>query len=351
MDRKEYQDIIEKVKAKTIPTLRPFIAPTVDILGDILRPDRYEVADVIEAADRLASELKRMGAEKGQPEQGEVSVEPTVTNEFLSDLITPWIQDIRQEIFNTRVRPFRTHEQAVKWVDEGIVDMENWFNEVRREKEKLPFWARPFKYPFDVLNQPNVPIPRLAQELDHLLGKRPLYLLFSDRVKEVARVTGFSHMSVWCHIIGGTPLTLNKVDTTPEKEIHELPSGEELVSRFVTVQIRGELTFDELRRLYQQIRQDLGVKRSKALNDTHLELYRLVKKRGGPVKGKGSVTFWKQVMEDWNKEHEGDQYKIWKSAKRAYDLLWNKLRSQYLVDVSIAKNDKPVKEKKRRKQK
>ena len=310
------QEFIELVKSHTAPSLQSLIAAVVDMLGEELRFERSEVANVIEAAGRLATYLETIGVAKGQQEQGEVSAKPTVTREFLSDLITPWIQDIRQEIFNTRVCPFGTYEEALRWVNEGIVDWENWVNEAEREMEKLPKWMRSSGYVS----------PRFAPELHRLLGKRPLYALFSDRVKEVTRVTGFSHISVLCHIIADIPLTLKKVDTEAKREIHELPSGDELVNRFVTVQIRGELTFGELYRLYQQIRQDLGIKRSKALKDEHLRLYQLVRGRGGPIKGKGSVKFWKEVVENWN----NPKCKNWKGAKIAYDRLIKRLTNEYL---------------------
>lgn len=328
MQREEFEKVEKQVKAQTVTALHPYIPMALEILGDTREHHHFQVSDVVEVTDRLASILERMEVAEGQPEQGEVPAKPSVTNEFLDDLITPWIQDIRQEIFNTRVPQFRTPSEAFKWLDEGSVHAKNWLNELQREKDKtIPKWMKS-PYPGYLLDS----LDKLNPKLDSMLDNPPPYLVLFNKAKEVARVTWFSPASVMFHIVAGTPLILDKVNTKAEKEIHELPSGEELVNRFVTVQIRGELSLDELRHLYQQIRQDLGVKRSKALNDTHLELYQLVKKRGGPVKGKGSVTFWKQVMEDWNKKHEGDPYKIWKSAKRAYDLLWDKLRSQHLVE-------------------
>lgn len=309
---KEFEKL---VRAKTIPELHPYIPMALEVLGDSVQSKRYTVPDIIETVGRLVSVLERM--EVAKPEQDEVPAKPSVTSEFLSDLITPWIEDIRQEIFNTRVIPFRTKE-ALNWMKQEQVDMKNWRDEVEREIEKLPKWMR--GWPFNFLNKPN-------------LEKRPLLVLLYDRAEEVAKVTGFNHFSVMSHIILGAPLTLNKVDTKAKKEIHKLPSGAELVNRFVTMQIRGELTFDELRHLYQQIRQDLGVKRSKALKEKHLELYQIVRRKGGAPKGKGTVAFWESVRKDMNEKNPtGNPYTTWKGVKRAYDLLWNKLRSQYLVE-------------------
>jgi len=58
-----------------------------------------------------------------------------------------------------------------------------------------------------------------------------------------------------------------------------------------------------------------------------LELYQLVKGRGGAVKGKGSVAFWELINKDWH----NDECATWKGAKLAYQRLEKRLSNQYLI--------------------
>ena len=342
MDRKEY---IEKVEAKAVPTLRPFIAPTVDILGDTLRLGRYEVADIIEIADRLASELKKMGVAKGQPEQGEVPVEPTVTSEFLGDLITPWVEDVRQELFDSRVAPFFTFEQAKKWVEEQREETSKWLQEKTKEYgEKFRIDAKR-ETETKAESKPQRKIfegkyPFVAHAIEEGDVDYPPFVVCQYRANKIANVSGFDTSSVFYYILMGVRPVLTKVQAHVEEEESRLPSGDSLVNRLVIVEMRGELSFEELRHLYQQIRQDLGVKRTKAFNEKHLQLYQVVRHNGVVPKGKGTKHFWEAVQEDmndWiNKNGKGDPYTTWRGVKRAYDLLSSKLRSQ----LSLAKNDK-----------
>ena len=78
--------------------------------------------------------------------------------------------------------------------------------------------------------------------------------------------------------------------------------------------------------MYGQLRENFQVTKKKSLTGSHLELYRLVQKSGAP-KGKGTVSFWKQVQSEWNQVHPEAEYTIWKGAKIAYDRLEQRLRN------------------------
>jgi len=136
------EELEKQAKAKIVTALRPYIPMALEILGDIKEHHHFQVSDVVEITDRLAKVLKRTGVAEDQPKQGEVPAKPSVTNEFLDDLITPWIQDIRQEIFNTRTLPFNTYAQAVKWLREGKIDWDFYDNERMREKRSKFPWMK-----------------------------------------------------------------------------------------------------------------------------------------------------------------------------------------------------------------
>ena len=100
---------------------------------------------------------------------------------------------------------------------------------------------------------------------------------------------------------------------------------------YVDIQINTELTFEDLLTIYNTVKEALGVKKGKRLNERHLELHTMVQERGGVPMGKGSVEFWQSLLEEWNGRHQG-MYREWRCIKRAYDRLCKKLNAQYLAE-------------------
>jgi len=49
-------------------------------------------------------------------------------------------------------------------------------------------------------------------------------------------------------------------------------------------------------------------------------------------RGKGTVSFWTSVMNEWNQSHPKNEYKNWKGAKIAYERIITKLG----VDIQSA---------------
>jgi hypothetical protein len=75
------------------------------------------------------------------------------------------------------------------------------------------------------------------------------------------------------------------------------------------------------------LRSNHRVTKQREAKTKHLSLYRIVEKHGGPPRQrKGTVAFWRRVMDEYNKDNplEG-RYTTWKGVKRAYGLLMNRL--------------------------
>jgi len=91
------------------------------------------------------------------------------------------------------------------------------------------------------------------------------------------------------------------------------------------IEIRArDIGFEELRQIYRTYRRTQS-RKAKAWSDEHWAIYRLVKEKGGPVSGKGSVQFWKSVMEQWNTLHSKRRYSHWKGIKIVYERIIRRL--------------------------
>jgi hypothetical protein len=69
--------------------------------------------------------------------------------------------------------------------------------------------------------------------------------------------------------------------------------------------------------------------KKKGLDERHLQLCKLVQRKGRTPKGKGTVAFWTSVMQAWNELSPDHQYKTWKGAKMAYERLIGKINRDY----------------------
>lgn len=280
--------------------------------------------------DLLAPLMRRMRLE-AEPSEN------SVTSEFLVDLITPWVEDVRQELFNSRIAPFSTFDEASRWYSKGTKKdrrfverrQKEWGKEADADAQKKVDTRTGREY------EKKSPRQKWAFAYETIFENLPetATLACYFRAEEIAYATSFSSFSVLMYILVGIRPVLTKVRTYADEEVHKLPSGDNLVNRLVTVEIRGELSFEDLRSLYRSVRQELGINRAKSLKEKHLELYLMVRQKGGAPKGKGTVAFWECLTEEWNKKHKDDQYTTtWKGVKRAYDMVCKKLRSQYLTE-------------------
>jgi hypothetical protein len=229
--------------------------------------------------------------------------------ESFIDKIRPWVEDVRQELFNSRTAPFSTRELASMWIDKSIEEAQEIDPEFEKRKEvffdKYPFLK---DYPF------------LASKYEEYPKWEPTIGVLFEKAGEIAKATGFNFPSVAFYILANIKPILPKYELEVQKKVTKLSSGEDLVNKFVTVTIRGYLDFDMLRSLYINIRKELGIKRTKALTAKHVEFFRIVEEVGVPPNGKGTIAFWEKVKDKCNEKHSGGKrYSDWRGAKQLYD--------------------------------
>ena len=252
-----------------------------------------------------------------RPETTTTEIEPSVTAQLLADQIKPWIEDIRQTLFHSKSAPFSRIEDVRIWLDEAVKRYDEWHKRYAEWLERPSLIKEGMTFTEYVRSNYSELVVEEPTQQDEQVK---VLLTLMDKAQEIARVTGFTVTSLEMYILADTspvrppPFTLRILEET-----HSLPSGTSILNRFARVTIRGELTFEELRSAYRGIRQELGIKRSKRPTTKHLQLYKMVRRRGDIPSRKGTVAFWKSVITEWNDLHPQDKYKTWKGIKLAYE--------------------------------
>jgi hypothetical protein len=332
-DKKEF---IELAKQQSPEELADYIPCAVEILGELGQEHgeyyRAKVADFILFAGRLAPLLAK---EKGRERVSfPVTSQDVLTSDFLANKITPWVEMVRERLFGSPQAPFQSIKEAIEWIEhEGQRGLDE---ETKKKAKKLmatligiTHWsiaAKTLQYPGED-GQLKVVMVWAGSALE----------LLADQTLEMMRATGFEQASLVMYILTVYKPLLRRVKLTKHTANYLLPTGGALRPVSLTLDIKArDLDFEDLRRIYGSIREQLQVKKGKPLNERHHKLVQIVQEKGGAPKPneKGTVAFWTSVMDEVNKwyrntllEGKDRHYKNWRAAKKAYNDLNEKLKT------------------------
>lgn len=292
-----------------------------------------------------------------------LSADTLTTSAFLADKIAPWVETVRTEIFGSPQPPFPTIKEAASYLKgvaqekdpqaeidleiyhQGMVDFEmsmavckvnsssfsygagyGQFLEYIREDGQIGVVK--YRYPIPQ----NWTVPQMRQSAHDF----PVLPWLGNEVRLMAKATGFDEHAVVAYILCGIEPLLQRWRLTGRQGFQRSPSGETLRPVSLNLEIKTkDITFEELRGIYQSIRKGMKAKRTDPLNKRHLWLYQTVKEKGGPKKKgeKGKVAFWQSIMEAANeefKDHWGfEPWGSWKAVKIAYNRLIKRLESAH----------------------
>ena len=308
--------------------------------------------------DGLAEAILAKVPPTGRRETTHTETKPSVTTQFLADQIKPWIEDIRQTVFRSKSAPFNHIEDAQIWWDDARKGVDEWYSRLDEwdsrvdewdsrvdewDKKRRGGWGSPWlamrkRYPLikkdiDIDMWKTLPLDHPARleagEPPELDEQAKAYGALLDPIIKVCEATGFTVASVIMHILANASLVLPPLSYGITDRTYSLPSNSSIRKRFATITIRSDVTFEELRSAYRSIRRELGITRSKSHTTEHLQLYQIVRERGSIPSGKGTVAFWKSVMQEWNKRYPKAKYTTWKGVKVAYDRLCKKMGDRF----------------------
>jgi len=332
MDKYQF---ITRITAHAPDEIKNYVPEVVDILNDFISHERgYLMSDIPKVIQAAGGPLGALLAERdnigGGTELKSIR-QDWLPSEFLIDLITPWVEDVREVLFGSKMAPFSSEEQAIRWFGEVREKSSEWERQQDAFFKKYPVMSAPWgkevphgHTPWLASKHEEYPrLPRLVQTNIDLFYK----------AGEIDEATGFDFFSIVMYILANIKPVLPCFKLHTQEEVKKLPQGKDLVNRSVRVTIRGELSPDEWRSLYRDIRRELRLKRTKAFNEKHLEIYRMVQQRGSPPKQRGMGTaFWESVRVEWNKGHPEDAYSTWREVKQVYCRLYNRLKGRYLAE-------------------
>jgi hypothetical protein len=315
------------------------------ILADLMF--RYQIGDTgylnTLVKSVLAYEAGNRGTDGKQPP---ISLTPDVliTSDYLAEKITPWVEIIRTELFGSTRIPFGNLKDAEDWI---LAHCDNRQPPPRKSLDDpatyrdLVYVGHDGDYRVVHILEPAPPTWVVTQLRGRASDYSPLNWLEKE-IRLMYEATGFYQQVLVQFILMGTSPILARYDIRGQSYHRPIPSrprqrqrrwlGDELLRiSYVDVRIYAQdLTFVELREIYNKYREMLQLKKHKLregrnLSISHWELYQLIKGQGGPPKGRGKVAFWESAKSEWNKLHRQHKYQTWKGVKIAYDRLIKQL--------------------------
>lgn len=353
MDRKQFE---QRVLASAGPSLvgSPSLKAALFDAGQT--KERFYEQDVREALAqaRVLSEGRFQDAREEAGEaymRGEERKQPGAEAYFISNELVksfaPQVASLRKEQFGSVVPPFPSSEQTIDARDAAIKKAAGWIEEESREDLKK--W-REARTPDARLIEKK--IERLVEEAGYdgyNLSKSPFLPYFGppdlDHQKQVPTatdtfLTSFTRQVMqwskntnimpghWTmHVLTGLSPLLSRVRSAENRRAFKLPSGKQAHMRSVTLTFNtADLTFNELREIYNNVRMFLGGRGQKAPTFEDLEFWELVQDMEGPPE-KNIRKFWTAVRDRWNAEHSGTApLKSWEGFQDRYQRLERRLQ-------------------------
>src|SRR5215211_4711420 len=284
------------------------------------------------------------------------NAEATLVSKALTKRLEPWARRLREEgDFGGSEAPFPEDEAAAAdWIEEqSAADRKRWTRgrsskiDARQEimrlaelagldvdlRPRLLTYGRPDEK--QVRNMPVFPgtyLDRLAQETNR-----------------VAENTAFQPDTLTGYVLTGLQPLISRVRITKMRRICHLPK-DNLPSRWVTLRFNtGDVTNDEVRSLYAEIRAFFGAKNAERLTWPEAAFLSLVDDMGGPPEY-GKTHFWGEVLRRW-KEDPVAQYSelnSWRAARQKYERLDGRTNIRELATPNPPMSEKELEELRRR---
>jgi hypothetical protein len=261
------------------------------------------------------------------------------------------VETVRLSLFGQPSAPFASLPEAISWIE----------GEVRHLYEGIACWARA-RYQ-TLWDQALAPAPlagepgtvetsqRLTVLLDamqagdigsiapaehgglHEEGRTAVVdapaCQLQRHVRQLARASGFAPPDVAAYLLANIPPILNPATITVEHLTVPVPfGGGEIQRTQVTITVHArDLSYQEHRRMFRQVRRELNLARIKGMTDEDLQFLQLVDSLGIPPTGRGSGTYWAQVQRAWNRHHPEERYETPDGLRMQYDRLQRKLKA------------------------
>jgi hypothetical protein len=224
--------------------------------------------------------------------------------ELLNEDLEPWANFWRKKLFKSNQIPFENYSKAVRWIRKYDITRLN----VEECKRNI-IVVDDNGVDDSVMVKIGSPIDRLIYASQKLTKKIEI---------------GLDWISLVFYVLIDSRPYIPPVDVSVVGYYVLMPSGREILNKEARLVIRKNFSVNDLNWAYKTIRKSMGIRKKKVINFKHVQLYRLVQKKGGPPKKKGIVNFWEEVKNEWNRLYPNRTYKTWKGLRIAYERLYKK---------------------------
>ena len=279
---------------------------------------KYEILD-LPYLNKIAGSLLAAGSGRKEEPTIELTPESLMYCDLLREDLRPWVQKLRKKYFGVTEAPFTSYNTTVDWIRQYDVCETPWKdNPGMMQSEPHRRNIRFFEHDGEVVTV----FARINSPLEKII------FASQKLVKELK--IGLELDSLIFYVLADIPPYIPPVEVGIMSYIVRLPSGRYINYSEAEITIREGFNLAWMRWLYKVLREDMHLTKKKVLNTNHLQLYRLIQNKGGAPKGKGTVVFWKSVMDEWNTSHPKNKYQTWKGVKINYERAISKLRANYI---------------------
>jgi hypothetical protein len=318
--------------------------------------ERRDIASCIQLANYLQAAGVQVPQEsrQGTPVAARPTPEMRVRSERLRQQVEAWVEGVRTALFRQASPPFASPRAAIDWLE----------REVRRLYESIEASARALSQP--VWDQALKASPRsgtpgtraTAQRIACLLeaikagkamvlspakhlglspselwdkGARDPVFQVRRQVKAMALATGFTEPDLVAYLLAGIRPTLAPATIAVQPIVTQLPAplrGGEIRRIQVTIELHArDLSYAEHRALFQQLRQELDLVRTRGLTEEDRRFLQLAEHLGPPPSGPGSGAYWERFQRQWNKSGRAKSYNTPDGPRMRYGRLQQKLEA------------------------
>jgi len=258
-----------------------------------------------------------------------ITPQTVITSDLLVEKITSYVEQVRQEVFGKKKPPFDDIADARAWLrrkgveplparmQKKIAKYLKQMQVVRTLVSKLP--AVPWETAVTAAS-PNLEFPGEKRAVELVPPHHDELRRIKDATILIEEATGFNRASVTAFVLTGIAPLLPRVTISKTISSTRYLEGQEFTPFHMTLKINSkDLTFQELKEIYESLRSEFRVKKKKSFRRKDVELLSAVKTAGKPPRKKGTVAYWTSIAEKAN-------FNGWLQAYNAHKRLSDRLR-------------------------
>jgi hypothetical protein len=299
----------------------------------------WDVVDVLQEAERRR-EQATLSPQHTAPRRFP-RLKPGAKAHFLSRLLVdglrPWTEGLRDEGFGSPSAPYPDDEDAAADYIEvtSASDLARWRGAgTSNGQDEEQLYRLAHQLAVDVAPRArHLPYGRPGDNFQKNAPVFPGTFLFklAGEIARVSRQTGLPPEALTAHVLSDVEPLMPRVRRTNHDNYFRLPSGKRAHLRSVSLIFRtADLTFEELRGVYDDVKSYMGGKGVQAPTREDVEFWELVEEMGGPPEPyQGVRDFWREVLKRWNQQHPNHAaLKSWEGLQDRYQRICKRLGIQ-----------------------